>query len=83
MYRVGGRGGEGGVGGSKMVVFRGKNGLNLGQIWVNLGRFLIIFHDCWVNIGGWPDRKIKCFGNVFVSVCGVEIILKCCTVSRE
>ena len=64
MYRVGGRGGRGGGGGVKMVVFRGKNGLNLGQIWVNFGRFLIIFHDCWVSIGGWPDRKIKCFGNV-------------------
>ena len=64
--------GGGGVGGSKMVVFRGKNGSNLGQIWVNFGRFLIIFHDCWVSMGGWSDWKLKCFGNVLwvCVVCG-------------
>ena len=45
MYRVGGEGGGGGVGGSKMVVFRGKNGLNLGQIWVNFGLFFMISHE--------------------------------------
>ena len=55
MYRVGGGGGGGGGGGPKMVVFRGKNGSNLGQIWVNFGRFLIIFHDRWVSEGGWSD----------------------------
>ena len=55
MYRVGGRGGEGGGGGSKMVVFRGKNGSNLGQIWVNFGRFFMISHEFWMSEGGWSE----------------------------
>ena len=37
-----------------MVVFRGKNGLNLGQIWVNFGRFWM---DLDGNVGGGKSIK--------------------------